>query len=71
MVVGLIFIAAMVVTTIFVVKRKGTRVGRPAPAAVTARAGAPPAGVKYCIQCGEPIPEVAVYCPRCASKQEQ
>ena len=29
-----------------------------------------PAGVKYCIQCGELIPEVAVYCPRCASRQE-
>jgi hypothetical protein len=30
-----------------------------------------PAAAKYCIQCGELIPEVAVYCPRCASKQEE
>jgi hypothetical protein len=68
---ALILIVAVVVTTIFLVRRKGTRIGRPSPPAVTAPGGAPPAGVKYCIQCGELIPEVAVYCPRCASKQEQ
>lgn len=29
-----------------------------------------PAAAKYCIECRELIPEVAVYCPRCASRQE-
>jgi hypothetical protein len=67
---AVILIAAMVVTTIFLVRRKGTRIRRPPPLAVTAPGGAPPAGVKYCIECGELIPEVAVYCPRCASRQE-
>jgi hypothetical protein len=68
---AVVFIAAMVVSSIFLVRRKGTRIGRPSPPAVTTRGGAPPAGVKYCSQCGELIPEVALYCPRCASKQEQ
>jgi len=61
-----IFIAAMAAVAIFFVRRKGTRIGRPSPPAVTAR----PAGVKYCVQCGELIPEAAVYCPTCASKQQ-
>jgi len=63
---AVIVIAAMVVATIFLVRRKGTR----ASFAVTARRAAPPVGVKYCVQCGELIPEVAVNCPRCASKQQ-
>jgi hypothetical protein len=58
-----------------------TRIAKPPAAPVHPAAEAPhpptpqeithPDGAKYCIQCGELIPEVAVYCPRCASKQEQ
>jgi hypothetical protein len=66
----LIFMAAAVVVATFLVRRRATRIGHPLPSAVTARGGARPAGVKYCTQCGELIPEVAVHCPRCASKQE-
>jgi len=57
-----------------------TRMAKPAGAAKPAQEAPGPTAptqeivrpaVKYCIECGEVIPEVAMYCPRCASKQEQ
>jgi MFS family permease len=37
---------------------------------VSVRNGARPAGTKYCIECGEQIPEISMYCPRCGKRQE-
>ena len=37
---------------------------------VSIRRGARPAGTKYCIECGEQIPEVSMYCQRCGKRQE-
>jgi hypothetical protein len=57
-------LAAALFVAFLILARRG--LGPTAPTREIVR----PAGIKYCIQCGELIPEVAVYCPRCAWRQE-
>jgi len=60
---GGLLAAALFVAFLILARR---RLGPTAPTRAIVR----PAGIKYCIECGEVIPEVAMYCPRCASRQE-